>query len=120
MPEPGRRQPEPVRRQDFSCYSNAKTWRVRGVFVFLVNLVDFKRFSLTCKGFKEKFYDILLKVCTKRFSESSSVTGNDERRPKDGKFPTPSGLYDTEKTSASKEVMSSMILLVCCGRTSEA
>ena len=59
-----------------------------GFFVFLVNLVDFKRFSLTCKGFKEKFYDILLKVCTKRFSESSSVTGNDERRPKDGKFPT--------------------------------
>ena len=58
------------------------------VFVFWLNWLTLSVFSQICKGFKEKFYDILLKVSTKTFSESSSVTGNDERRPKDGKFPT--------------------------------
>ena len=112
MPEPGRRQTEPVRRQDFGCYSNAE--RGEYVFCILVKLVDFNRFSQTFKGFKEKFYDILLKVCTKTFSESSSVTGNDERRPKDGKFPTldggdPGRISSDEKRIQEDETVSYLL-----------
>ena len=86
-------------------------------------LVDFKRFSLTCKGFKDKFCDILLKVCTKIFSESSSVTGNDERRPKDGKFPTLDGgdpRQDFARRKANSrglncELLTGYISLINCG-----